>query len=246
MKDPCKFIRTPMNAVDVSEVFNRIPVIIPALVEVKEFMRKYPEEPYAIPAFVDQNSSVIALRFKTRKKHEQMLTLINPGLLSTQGFMLNEESQYGVEGSYLVPRHPRIEVMYVSLPKGEAVRQELVGKAALVFQQAFQALSGVYICDIGMRVDNDEAYKNATDEEKQEIARAYLDYLKEENETAMSEDANIKKYVEATEFLADRVETSIMKEEALMNLAAAGKEVPDGQENAEMQKDSSVSEQSSD
>lgn len=239
-KDICIFERRPMDAINTVEVFSKSPINIPGLVETKEFMRKNIEEPYAIPVFMDKNSALIVLRFKTRKKNqEQLLTLINPSLLSTTGFILNEEKQFGVEGIYLIPRHPKIEVMYVSLPKGDPVKQELIGKAALVFQQAYQALSGVFICDIGLRIDNYLEYQNGTEEERNEIAHAYLACLRDAKEDAMKDDPELKKYVEATEFLADKVETSIMQEEALTNLAAAGKEVINGQENAKSENDSS-------
>ena len=177
--------RFPTTDVDIKEAFAGSKVEIPFLNELKLFMSKNPSEAYAVSPFVGGNSSVAVVRFK-RKKAEHLMTMINPVILSTQGFIVSEETQYGVEGVYLVPRHPQMEVLFLCLPKGEATKQKLLGKSALMLQQAIHAMAGVYINDIGLRIDNNEEYQNASAERKNEIVHEYLQALKEVEEEAKS------------------------------------------------------------
>ena len=163
------------KAVNLQEAFKGLPTI-PYLSETKEFLRQHPELSYAIPSFVDGDSSVIVMRFQT-KKSDDLMTLVNPTYLSVSGLILSEETQYGVEGVYLVPRHPKIEFMFTKLPEGIASKSVLVGKSALMFQQALEALNGKFIDDFGIRIDTNETYQNATDEEKAEYGKAYMDAL---------------------------------------------------------------------
>lgn len=198
--------RNLAKAVNLQEAFKGLPTI-PYLSETKEFLRQHPDLSYAIPAFVDGDSSVIVMRFQTKKSNDFM-TLINPTYLSVSGLILSEETQFGVEGVYLVPRHPKIELMFTKLPEGIASKSVLVGKSALMFQQALEALNGKYIDDFGIRIDDNETYQNATDEEKAEYGKAYMealsDLLKE-----MEEDPKVQQYEKATDFLTEKIAVGV-------------------------------------
>lgn len=194
------------KAVDLQAAFKGLPQI-PYLSETKEFLRQHPELSYAIPAFVDGDSSVIVMRFQTKKSND-LMTLINPTYLSVSGLILSEETQYGVEGVYLVPRHPKIEFMFTKLPEGIASKSVLVGKSALMFQQALEALNGKYIDDFGVRIDNNETYQNATDEEKAEYGKAYMDALSDLLKE-MEEDPKVREYEKATDFLTEKIAVGV-------------------------------------
>lgn len=214
IEDVCTWERKPALAVDIQKVFSKDILEVPWLVECKEHLRQNPEQSYCISSFVGGNSTLVVMKVK-RKKSEGLLTLINPTLLSTTGLVMSEEIQHGVEGVYLVPRHPKIEVMFLGLPHGLANRQVLIGKSALMFQQAYHALSGIFICDIGLRIDNYEEYQKADDIGKNEIVENYMKILKETGEEAVAEDENLSKYVEATAFLATKIDNNITMEGAL-------------------------------
>lgn len=214
--------RKQAKAVNIEEAFGNS-IKIPYLVEVKEFMRQHSDLAYGIPAFIDGDSMIMVMRFKTKKDANNLMTLINPTYLSVSGLIMSEEVQYGVEGTYLVPRHPKIEVMYVKTPEGISMKQTLVGKSALMFQQAYEALNGKYIDDFGLRIDNDEEYQKMSDDEKSEYARAYLDELKDYL-AELEKDEEVKKYEAAVDFTSEKiavgVEADKMIEEARKNESA--------------------------
>lgn len=214
--------RKQAKAVNIEEAFGSS-IKIPYLVEVKEFMRQHPDQAYGIPSFIDGDSMIMVMRFKTKKDANNLMTLINPTYLSVSGLIMSEEVQYGVDGTYLVPRHPKIEVMYVKTPKGISMKQTLVGKSALMFQQAYEALNGKYIDDFGLRIDTDEDYQKLTDDEKSEYARAYLDELKDYL-AELEKDEEVKKYEAAVDFTSEKiavgVEADKMIEEARKNESA--------------------------
>lgn len=207
------------KAVDLQKAFNSAKIDIPYLSETKSFLKNHKDLSYAIPEFVDGDSSLIVMRFKN-KKSENFITLINPTYLSVSGFILSEEVQLGIEGTYLVSRHPKIEVMFVSTPSGKAVKQTLVGKSALMFQQAYDALRGIKISDFGLRIDNLNEYQNGSDDDKKAIGCAYLDSLKELLDS-IEQDPEVKKYEKAVDFTSEKiavgVEADKMIEEARKN-----------------------------
>lgn len=233
-KDLCKFERKMSETLDIEGIFSKSSITIPHLTETKDFLRQNSSEPYAIPAFVEGNARLMVLRFKKKKKQiEDLMTLLNPELLSSTGLILSEEVQYGVEGTYLVPRHPKIDIMFVRLPGGEAVRQTLVGKSALAFQQAYQALSGLYICDFGLRIDDNEEYQNADDEGKSEIGKAYLQALKDIEEEALKEDKDLADYVKATAFLSEKIEAGVEADKLIEEVKKGEQEDAPTQDNRE-------------
>lgn len=195
------------KAVDLQKAFNSTKINIPYLSETKAFLKNHKDLSYAIPEFIKGDSSLIVMRFKN-KKSENFITLINPTYLSVSGFILSEEKQLGVEGTYLVSRHPKIEVMFVSTPSGEAVKQTLVGKSALVFQQAYDALRGIKISDFGLRIDNLDEYQNGSEDDRQAIGCAYLDSLKELL-TDIEQDPEVKKYEKAVDFTSEKIAVGV-------------------------------------
>lgn len=198
--------RSRYVSVNLQEAFKGTPKI-PYLSDTKEFLQKHDELNYAIPQFVGGDSAVMVLRFN-KKKGLKLMTLVNPTYLSMSGIILSEETQYGVEGVYLVPRHPKIEIMFVKLPEGIPVRQVLIGKSALVFQQAYDAMNGQYICDFGMRIDDNKKYQEMSIEEKEEYGKAYFEALKDVL-ADLEKDEEVKKYEEAVTFTTERIAVGV-------------------------------------
>lgn len=193
----------------------------------KDYLRKNPKSLYATPQLIDQDEpkSIIVLRMKRAKK-EVLMTMINPLILSVNEGIAVEETQDGVEGTYLNIRYPQLRIAYVGLPDGKPLEVTLTGKSALVFQQALRLTQGITIDLFGLRIDDYPEYLNGTDEEKQEIVKAYLEQLEEISKT-MQQDEDVQEYMKATEFMSQNVQTSINDEvhEEVEKIVQAAKEV---------------------
>ena len=178
----------------------------------KDYLRQNPKSLYATPQLIDQDEpkSIIVLRMKRAKK-EVLMTLINPLILSVNQGIAVEETQDGVEGTYLNIRYPQLRIAYVGLPEGKPLEVTLTGKSALIFQQALRLTQGITIDLFGLRIDDYPEYLNGTEEEKQEIVKAYLEQLEEIRKT-MQQDEDVKEYMKATDFMSQNVQNSINAE----------------------------------
>lgn len=102
-------------------------------------------------------------------------SFINPMITNVKGFDLHREVSPCIPGKeFIVPRYNRVEAVYQT-PLGEVKTTEIVGVAAMVFQQQVDQLQGILISDLGLEVDSD--FDNATEDEKAEIIKMYLDSL---------------------------------------------------------------------
>lgn len=187
---------------------------IPFVGETKEYGRSHSLD-YSVPRFVGDNHYYICTHYLGKHKKEIWVTQINPTILSTKGMVYVEETQHGVEGTYLVPRHPRILAAWVNASGLQPEQRELTGMASLQFQQAQQAANGLFICDYGLRVDNYPEYQNGTDEERKEIIDSYIKALKEQYDSELEENSDTKEYIKASQFLAEKLEVSNAKEGVL-------------------------------
>lgn len=195
--------RDPMIAIDVASHKGHA-FIVPDLSDTKEYGQKNGLD-YSVPRFIGKPHSYMCMNYKRKNKPNRWVTFINPILLSTEGLVFVEETQHGVEGTYLVPRHPRVLVAYVEGGTFNPVQRELIGLASLQFQQALHAVSGLFISDFGYRIDDNEEYKNADDQGKEELVKEYFKALKDTFDEEVKEDKDLKAYLDATDFLAEKV-----------------------------------------
>lgn len=196
--------RDPSTVVDLSKASGKDLFIIPGISDVKAYGREN-NLAYSIPRFIGQTESYICSRY-IKKKKENWVTQINPIILSTEGMVFVEETQHGVEGTYLVPRHPRILVAYTEASSLNPVQREMISLAAIQFQQALHAVNGLFISDFGLRIDNNEEYQKADDEGKAKIAEEYFKALQESFEEETKSDEKVSEYLKATQFTAEKVE----------------------------------------
>jgi hypothetical protein len=194
--------REPTVAVNLAET-KGLPVI-PDVGAVKEYGRSM-KLPYSVPRFIGLNHYYICSCYKS-KKGENWITQVNPIILSTEGLVYVEETQHGVEGTYLVPRHPRILAAWTEAGTYKATQRELMGISALQFQQAIQAAQGIFISDYGLRVDDNKDYLEGTDEERKEIIDAYFKALKESYEEELKNNEKTRDYLAAASFTAEKIE----------------------------------------
>ncbi len=129
-------------------------------------------------------------------------TFINPIVTSAKGIALNREKCLSIPGKeYLRVRNNVIFVTFMT-PLGKIESSKLIGQAAYVFQQALDYLEGITLADIGLEID--EAFDNATEEERDELLKVYLDSLDlkhKELSAEIEEDPELKKLNDGITFM---------------------------------------------
>lgn len=129
-------------------------------------------------------------------------TYINPIITKFDDFTIARETCSSIEGkSFLIPRYNKIQAMYLT-PIGKAEKCSLVGASAYKFQHLVEHLEGVLVSDIGLEID--ENFDKATDEEKEELIKAYLDSLDiklKEIKKEIDEDKDLRQTQKAIEFV---------------------------------------------
>ncbi len=175
----------------------------------KDYLRKNPKSLYCTPQLLDQEEpkSIMVLRMRN-KKREVLMTMINPMILSMKDTIAVEETQDQIEGTYLNIRHPQLEVAYLALPGAVPTKVTLVGKSAIVFQQALRLMQGISIDVFGLRIDDYEDYQEGNEEQRQEIIRDYVRALKEVSEESLK-DEDTQEYIKAVDFMAENAQNSI-------------------------------------
>ena len=131
----------------------------------------------------------------------ELVTFINPIIVKPTGLELSRETCSSIPGeTYIRPRHPKIDVMYQT-PLGKIESRTLLGLAARVFQHQLDHLEGLFLSDVGLKIDDD--FDNATDDERKEIIDMYLESLdlkEKQVKTEIEQDEELKKISDAVEF----------------------------------------------
>lgn len=165
--------------------------------EIKDTMRKKGLKHLSAPA-IGYNKRIFCIDYEDL----EIKTYINPLIIESKGLSLSRETSDCIPGkTYLVPRNNDIKVMYQK-PIGPAETRQLLGVAAMVFQQEVNMLDGVLLSDIGLEIDED--FDNATDEEKSKIIEMYLDSLDlkaKEAEVEIEKDPELKELNEGIDFM---------------------------------------------
>ena len=149
---------------------------------------------------IGYNKRVFCMKFE----NDQIKTFINPVIesYSPNGMQLSREKCSSLPGKeYIRVRNNDIRVMY-QRPTGEAESNRLLGKAALVFQHELDHLEGVLISDIGLEVIPE--FDEATDEERSEVIKEYLDSLDirlKQTNNEIQNDPELKQIDDATKFM---------------------------------------------
>ena len=165
--------------------------------EIKDTMRKKGLKHLSAPA-IGYNKRIFCIDYEDL----EIKTYINPLIIESKGLSLSRETSDCIpDKTYLVPRNNDIKVMYQK-PIGPAETRQLLGVAAMVFQQEVNMLDGVLLSDIGLEIDED--FDNATDEEKSKIIEMYLDSLDlkaKEAEVEIEKDPELKELNEGIDFM---------------------------------------------
>lgn len=133
---------------------------------------------------------------------EEYRTYINPIITSVKNIGLSEERCSSIPNMrFIRPRHNSITALYQT-PLGKTEQKQFIGQAALVFQHCIDHLDGMLLSDVGLEIDED--FDNATEDERAEVIKMYLDSLDmkaEELNGEISGDEELTKISDAIKFM---------------------------------------------
>lgn len=127
---------------------------------------------------------------------------INPVIVSRSGIGLARETCTSIpDKTFIRPRNQEIVVNYMT-PLGQIMSQKFLGKAAIVFQHEIDHLEGLLLSDVGLEIDED--FDKASDKEREQVIKAYIDSLdmkEKELNKEIAEDKDLSEMNEAIEFM---------------------------------------------
>ncbi len=175
--------------------------------ELKAVMREKNLIALAAPQ-IGYNCRIFCVQFEKTIK-----TFINPIITNAKGLELSEETDVSLPGMrFIRVRHNDINITYQT-PLGKIESGRMVGASATLVQKEIDYLDGLLLSDVGLEID--EAFDNATEEERQEVLDAYLDSLdlmSKKLDDMIHEDADTKQIAEAIDFI-----TSVEKGETILS-----------------------------
>lgn len=132
----------------------------------------------------------------------EVRSFCNPIITAQSGIKLSREKCASIPNKeYLTTRYSDIGVAYLT-PLGEPRSTRFVGVAAEVFQHAIDHLDGLLVSDFGLEIDSD--FDSATDAEREEVIKAYLESLDikvKELKEEIKEDDNLRELDNAIELM---------------------------------------------
>ena len=131
-------------------------------------------------------------------------TFLNPMIenVVSSTYHFARETCASVPGkTFIIPRFGTIQMCFVT-PMGEYKTTKLMGVAAEVAQQCIDLLNGNPIVNIGLEIDED--FDNATDDERAEIIKMYVESLDLRSKKLREEidnDKDLKQIEDASRFI---------------------------------------------
>lgn len=166
------------------------------IVELKNIIREKNLKCLTAPQ-IGKHYRIMAINF-----NGDVRSFINPIITNVKGFELSKEVCSSIPGkTFIRPRHNQVEVAYQT-PLGKLESRKFLGLAAMVFQHGLDHLDGLLLSDIGLEIDED--YENASEEEKMEVIKMYLDSLdvkQKELDKEIKEDKDLNQLNEAIDFI---------------------------------------------
>ena len=160
---------------------------------------------------IKANPGMLGLSANQIGKYERVVVLnfngslrsfINPIITRVDGFELSRETCHSIpDKTFIRMRNSRVWVTYQT-PLGKIESVELNGVAAKVMQHHIDHLDGLLLSDVSLEID--DAFDNATEEEREEIIKMYLDSLDitaSQLEDSAKSDEDGKKLADAMRFM---------------------------------------------
>lgn len=102
-------------------------------------------------------------------------TFVNTSISNMAKMTIARETCYSIpDKRFIIPRYNMIELMYYT-PLGEIQSCKLMGRSAWVAHHCVDHLDGSLTSDIGLEID--DMFDNATDEEREEVIKMYMESL---------------------------------------------------------------------
>ena len=102
-------------------------------------------------------------------------TFVNASISNMAKMTMARETCYSLpDQRFIIPRYNMIELCYYT-PLGEIQSCRLVGRSAHVVHHCVDHTDGALTCDIGLEID--DMFDNATDEEREEVIKMYMESL---------------------------------------------------------------------
>lgn len=136
------------------------------------------------------------------KSGNDIRSYVNPIIVNAKGLELSREFCSSLpDKQFIRPRNNEIIATFMT-PLGKVETQKFVGRAAIVFQHELDHLEGILLSDIGLEIDGD--FDNATDEEREEVIKYYLESLdlkEKELNKEIEETPELKQISNAIDFM---------------------------------------------
>ncbi len=155
------------------------------------------------------NLRIFCIKFKNT-----IMTFVNPLITHTDGQHLSRETNASLSSEYILPRSDFITAMYQD-ENGNINENKFEGKASELFEQMCQMLDGILISDYGLEVL--EGFDELNEEDKTEILKNYLEYLKNISTTLdknIDSNKNMHELKQAIDFMSSvaKGETEVVPE----------------------------------
>lgn len=146
---------------------------------------------------VGRKGRIICLNFNGKIK-----SYVNPIITNAKGLRMSREACHSIpDRQFLRVRSDIVDITYQT-PLGKIESTSLYGIAATVMQHHIDHLDGLLLEDVGMEVFSD--FDEATDEEREEVIKMYLDSLDvraEEMSKDLENDEEGKQFTDALRFM---------------------------------------------
>lgn len=133
---------------------------------------------------------IICIRLKNATK-----ILINPIIYVGKGMKISFEKCVNLPNKkFMIPRVTDVTVSYID-ENGETKTERFVGLAAILIQHSMDHLEGILLDDLGLEID--EEFDKASDNERAEVIKAYIEMLTKKQkliEQEIEKDENLKRF----------------------------------------------------
>lgn len=154
---------------------------------------------------IGEKVRIFCIRFTTKqngKTFDKVHTFVNPVIVGMKGFVLDREKDISLpDREFIIARNNDINVMFQT-EKGESVEHKFSGKIAAFIQLMVDHLDGILLTDMGLEIDH--LFDEATDEERNELLKAYTEWItgyQEKLTKDIAEDEELSSMSDAIKFI---------------------------------------------
>lgn len=154
---------------------------------------------------IGEKVRIFCIRFTTKqngKTFDKVHTFVNPVIVGMKGFVLDREKDISLpDREFIIARNNDINVMFQT-EKGESAEHKFSGKIAAFIQLMVDHLDGILLTDMGLEIDH--LFDEATDEERNELLKAYTGWIESYQKKLTSdieEDKELSSMSDAIKFI---------------------------------------------